>query len=138
MPNRRMADARKTSLRQTPCGIIRIAALCDLCRYRHNVHWTAGPGRLDRGLERYHIDPTARALEELTAELGTVLLAMRLGLPLSEHLMENHAAYISSWSRLLTDTPSALMKASGQAQKAVDHLLAYSQPLVADQRAEAA
>ncbi|OYW74421.1 MAG: hypothetical protein B7Z26_11475, partial [Asticcacaulis sp. 32-58-5] len=102
------------------------------------VHWTAGPGRLERGLERYHVDPTARALEELTAELGTILLAMRLGLPLSEHLMQNHAAYISSWARLLTDTPSALMKASGQAQKAVEYLLAFSQPLGAERSAEAA
>jgi hypothetical protein len=35
-----MADALKTGPQQRPCGIIRVTALCDLCRYRHNGQWT--------------------------------------------------------------------------------------------------
>ena len=47
MPNSRMANAGLSGLQRRPCGIIRIAALCVLCRYRHNGHWSrrAAPAR---------------------------------------------------------------------------------------------
>jgi len=98
-----------------------------LSTYGHELqHWTGATHRLDRGLERYHLDHSVRAAEELVAELGTMLLSMRLGLPMSQDLLDNHSAYIASWAKSLEDTPSALLKAAGQAQKAVDHLLSYS------------
>ena len=69
MPNNRMADAGKTDFQREPCGIIRIAALCDLCRYRHKGHATGHSSRLDRdltggfGTKKY-------AFEELVALSG--------------------------------------------------------------------
>lgn len=95
-------------------------------RCHESVHWTGHASRLDRGLEQYHLDHSVRAAEELVAELGTMLMSMRLGLPMSQDLLDNHGAYIASWAKSLEDTPSALLKAAGQAQKAVDHLLSYS------------
>lgn len=38
MPNRRAAERQKTNENQRPHGIIRVTALCDLCRYRHKTH----------------------------------------------------------------------------------------------------
>ena len=37
------------------------------------------------------------------------------------------AAYLAHWAKILKDRPSALLEASGHAQRAVDHLIAYSQ-----------
>ncbi|TQN59194.1 antirestriction protein, partial [Agrobacterium tumefaciens] len=47
--------------------IIRIAALCVLCRYRHKTHWTASPERVGRDLSRYAKDRSERSREELIA-----------------------------------------------------------------------
>lgn len=89
-------------------------------------HFSAGPGRIDRGLERYHLSIEARAEEELVAEIGSVLAALRFGVPISETVMANHAAYVASWARHLKDKPSALLKAAGQAQRALDFLVELS------------
>jgi hypothetical protein len=42
MPNCRMAGGQQVHRSHRPCGIIRITALCVLCRYRHKAH---GPGQ---------------------------------------------------------------------------------------------
>ncbi len=92
MPNSRMADARKTNLQQRPCGIIRVAALCVLCRYRHNGHAT---GHVDR-LARPSLISTKRedyAREELVAELGAAFISGAIGIKL--HDREDHAAYLA-------------------------------------------
>uniref|UniRef100_B0T9R7 Antirestriction protein-like protein n=2 Tax=Caulobacter TaxID=75 RepID=B0T9R7_CAUSK len=130
MPNRRMADARKTSLRQTPCGIIRIAALWDLCRYRHKSHWSGADHRLGRTFGQRFGD-AAYAFEELVAEIGSAAIGLRIGL--RPQILDSHAAYLGHWVKILKDRPGALLEASGHAQRAVDHLLAYSQPAQASQ-----
>ncbi|MCP5385451.1 MAG: hypothetical protein H6916_01360 [Novosphingobium sp.] len=53
----------------TPCGIIRVAALCDLCRYRHKSHWTGAKDRLARDLSG-RFGSSAYAAEELVALSG--------------------------------------------------------------------
>nr|WP_158011145.1 zincin-like metallopeptidase domain-containing protein [Tardibacter chloracetimidivorans] len=69
MPNRRAAEGQKTNLDQRPRGIIRVAALCTLCRYRHNGHWTGHPNRLDRDLA-HPFGSEGYAREELRALSG--------------------------------------------------------------------
>ena len=59
----------------------------------------------------------------LVAELASVILGLVLGAPLT--LLDGHASYIASWIKVLTARPQALLEAAGQAQRAVDHLLAY-------------
>src|SRR5438093_354584 len=51
-------------------GIIRGAALCPLCRYRHKIHWTKHERRLDRDFGRQKFGDAGYAREELVAELG--------------------------------------------------------------------
>ena len=92
MPNSRMADAGKTDFQREPCGIIRIAALCPLCRYRHKGHATGHASRLDRNLTN-SFDSKDYAREELIAEMGSAFLCAALGIVPSVR----HADYIGAW-----------------------------------------
>ena len=89
------------------------------------IHWTGAAHRLDRKLENYRYRD-CRAREELVAELGALQLGLLIGLPVEEKLLPNHAGYLQSWVRLLKDHPAELIKASGQATKAVDYLIKHS------------
>lgn len=120
MPNSRMADARKTSLQRRPCGIIRIAALCTLCRYRHNVHWSGASHRLSRD-QSGAFGSAPYAVEELVAELGAAFACASLGIVPTVR----HADYIASWLSVLKTDPRAIFRAASAASKACDYLLAF-------------
>jgi antirestriction protein ArdC len=122
MPNCRMADARRTSLQRTPRGIIRVTALWPLCRYRHNIHWTAHPTRLNRDLTQRFGDQ-AYAREELIAELTSAFLCAHLGIV----PQVRHAGYLDHWLVILKGDSRAIFHAASQASKAADFLLAYQQ-----------
>jgi len=101
----------------TPCGIIRVAALCDLCRYRHNSHATGAKHRLDRNFaERFKRD--SLAIEEICAELTASFVLADLGI--AHHPRADHAAYVASWLRVLKDDPRAIFTAASKAQAAAD------------------
>ena len=68
----------------------------------------------------------AYAFEELVAEIGAAAMGLKIGLP--PQMLDDHASYLAHWVKILKSRPSALLEASGHAQRAVDHLLAYSQP----------
>ncbi len=61
---------------------------------------------------------------ELAAEIAASFLSTELGIPQGETL-ENHAAYLGSWLAAMKDDPSYIFKASTQASKAADYLLAF-------------
>ena len=88
--------------------------------FHEHIHFTEHEDRLnwDRKNEGY-------AMGELIAELGSVLLMAELGLPVTENL-NNHAAYLRNWLKGMKDDPKFIFKASSQASKAVDWLLACS------------
>jgi antirestriction protein ArdC len=119
MPKSRMVDDRKTNLRQTPCGIIRIAALWPLCRYRHNAHWTGAGHRLKRETGTRFGDD-AYAFEELIAEIGAAMVCSKLGI--GDSVREENAAYIAAWLRILKKDKRAIMAAARLAQNAVEFL----------------
>lgn len=60
--------------------------------------------------------------EELTAELGASFLCGQLGLE-TDKTINNSAAYIKSWLRVLKDDKRFIYHASAQAQRAVDYIL---------------
>ena len=97
MPNSRMADAGKTDFQREPCGIIRIAALCELCRYRHKSHATGSAKRLNRQFGKRFGDD-AYAFEEIVASLCQATLCAEYGLPNEIH--DSHASYIHHWLQL--------------------------------------
>jgi len=90
------------------------------------VHWTEPPHRLnwDRANEGY-------AMGELIAEIGGCFLASELGLPVSDQA--NHAAYIQHWLQAMQNDPAFIFKASTQASKAVDFILAFSRTPVEEE-----
>lgn len=84
-------------------------------------HWTGHATRLDRELHGPH-SVAAFAREELTAELCSAFLGAELGLPV-DHL-EDHAAYIDHWLKILDRDPGALLAAAAKAQAVADYLRA--------------
>ncbi len=65
------------------------------------------------------------AMGELVAEMAASFLSTELGVPQSEDL-ENHAAYVKSWLKEMKDDSSYVFKASTQASKVADYLLAFT------------
>ena len=83
------------------------------------THWTGAKGRLDR----LHIADKASdeyGREELVAELGAAFLCSSL--EITPTVREDHAAYLSSWLRVLKSDKRAIFAAAAQAQKAADYL----------------
>ncbi|MCP1469610.1 antirestriction protein ArdC [Sphingobium sp. OAS761] len=120
MPNRRAAGGQKNTLNQRPCGIIRVAALWPLCRYRHNGHWTGHAKRLGRDQSgRFGSKPYAR--EELCAEISAAFICAALGIVPTVR----HADYVGSWLEVLREDNRAIFRAASHASKAADFILAF-------------
>ncbi len=62
------------------------------------------------------------SLEELCAEMSAAVLLAEAGID-SEGLVDNSAAYISSWVKALRNDKKLVVFAGAQAQRAVDHIL---------------
>ncbi|MBB4244584.1 MULTISPECIES: ArdC family protein [Rhizobium] len=89
----------------------------------HEVtHWTAPAHRLARDLSRYAKDKSERAREELIAELGSCFLCADLGIVPELEPRPDHASYLDSWLKVLTDDRRAIFQASAHAQRAVAFL----------------
>jgi antirestriction protein ArdC len=124
MPKCRMADGWETRSWPTPCGIIRVTALCDLCRYRHNGHWSGGASRLARTFGKRFGD-NAYSFEELVAEIGSGLICAHLGLP--NELHDSHASYVGHWLSILKGDKTAIIHAASKAEQAFNYLLSFSE-----------
>lgn len=98
-------------------------------------HWTGHPSRLNRLVKNAHFGDTAYACEELVAELGGCFLARELGVPNSQDL-GNNVAYLQNWIEAMKGDPSFIFTASGQASKAADHILSFSEPADASEAPE--
>ncbi len=82
-------------------------------------HWSGHPSRLNRDLSgRFGSD--AYAAEELVAELSAAFTCSHLGISTTPR--PDHAAYLSSWLRLLRADSSALFHTAAKAQAATDYL----------------
>lgn len=83
------------------------------------THWTGHASRLNRDLiNRFGDD--AYAMEELVAELGAAFLCADLSITNTPRL--DHAAYVSSWLKVLRDDTRAIFTAAAKASAAVDYL----------------
>lgn len=84
-----------------------------------HIHWTGHPDRLGREFGKRFGDD-AYGAEELVAELGAALLSAKLGTDSATR--KDHAAYLSSWLRVLKADPRSLITVMSKAQAAIDHL----------------
>ncbi|XVJ95772.1 zincin-like metallopeptidase domain-containing protein (plasmid) [Burkholderia vietnamiensis] len=90
------------------------------------VHATGHASRNNRelanafGSEKY-------AFEELVAETGSIFLSMKTGRPYNPENHENHAMYVKSWMKALTDNPedakNFLMKAMNLGNSGANFLI---------------
>jgi antirestriction protein ArdC len=98
-------------------GIIRHAALCALCRYRHKAHWAESRTGWDDRKQGY-------ALGELAAEIASCYVSAELGIPQGEDL-GNHASYLRSWLDAMRGDRNFIFQAAKQASKVTDFLLGF-------------
>jgi antirestriction protein ArdC len=92
-----------------------------------HAHWTGHRTRLARDLSgRFGSD--SYAAEELVAELSAAFTCAHLGISTTPR--PDHAAYLSSWLRVLRADPSALFTVASKAQAATDWLVAHASPRV--------
>lgn len=87
------------------------------------VHSTGHEKRLGRTsvTDMHEFGSEAYSLEELIAEMGTAYLCSFTGIGNQE--LVNSAAYIDGWLAKFKNDKRFIVKASGQAQKAVDYIL---------------
>lgn len=100
------------------------------------THWTRHPTRLDRNLGRKHWGDEGYAREELVAELGSAFLCADLGL--APEILEDHAAYIDSWLKVLKDDKRFIFTAASHAQRAADYLHSLQDSEIEEAATEAA
>lgn len=84
-----------------------------------HIHWTGHRSRLDRQFGKRFGDD-AYGAEELVAELGAALLSARLGIDAATR--KDHAAYLSSWLRVLKQDARSLVSVMSKAQAGLDFL----------------
>ena len=86
------------------------------------THWAGASHRLNRDLSRYHKDRSERAREELIAELGSCFLCADLGIAPELEPRPDHASYLDSWLKVLSEDRRAIFQAAAHAQRAVTFL----------------
>jgi antirestriction protein ArdC len=87
------------------------------------AHWTGAPHRLNRQFGRF--GDASYAKEELVAQLTSAFLCSSLQVPMS---LDNHAAYLSSWVKILQDDKYAIFRSARAAEQASDLILFRTQP----------
>lgn len=86
--------------------------------YAHEAtHSTGHKNRLNRDKKSY-------AYEELIAELGAAFLCGHFGVVTNLN-NEQHAAYIQSWMRNLSDDPGLIISSASKAEKAYQYILTH-------------
>lgn len=85
------------------------------------VHWSED----DKRLGRHKVDGDKYAYGELVAEIGACFLAQQLGVPFAKALLPNTTRYLKHWLTKMGDDPKFIFKASGEASKRADYLLAF-------------
>ena len=80
-------------------------------------HWTGHESRLNRGLDEAKRGTPEYAWEELRAEMASAMICAALGV---DGGLEDHAAYLDEYVKLLKSDRSAIFKAARDAEKIFD------------------
>jgi antirestriction protein ArdC len=106
-------------IRMTPLDECRSTADYYATLAHEHVHWTGGKDQLGRLNKSPLVNRKAYAFEELVAELGAAFVMNVLDI---HGTHANHACYIDSWIKLLSDEGKALDQAARYANSAVNYL----------------
>jgi len=85
------------------------------------AHWTGAKHRLDRD-QSGRFGSQDYAKEELVAELCSLFISERLGIALGKEHEEQHAAYLQSWMKAISENPKCLFSAASQAERVMSFL----------------
>ncbi len=98
-------------------------------------HWTGHPSRKNRVFGSFGSELYAK--EELRAEISSAMLSAYTGITAD---IENHAAYVSSWIKVLKEDRREIFRAASDATKIVDFMLGRNQDetTVANETSDAA
>lgn len=88
--------------------------------FHEMVHSTGHDSRLKRDLKNF-FGSHEYSKEELVAEMGASFLCTLTGIETAK-TEANHAAYIASWIKALTDDTHMVVSAASKAQEAVEHI----------------
>ena len=88
------------------------------------VHSTAK--RLNRPLSSFSADHDSYAIEELRAEIASTFLCGDIGIKMSDSVIENHQAYVSSWLSQIKQDHSILFECIKSAEAAASYVLDIS------------
>ncbi len=86
-------------------------------------HWTGHSSRLNRDLLNPY-GSVEYSKEELRAEIASMILGDELGVG---HDPGQHAAYVKSWIKVLEENPLEIFRASADAERIQDYVLAFEQ-----------
>lgn len=112
------------------------------------AHSTGHPSRLNRESIAKYIKNTSNPIvedhskidnypiEELVAEISSVMMCNDLGIDINDQMMKNHAAYLNSWISELKNDSNALFKAMSAADTASDRILENYHKMVASKEAK--
>ena len=89
------------------------------------AHWTKPRHRLNRNYGDARFGNTAYAREEIVAELTSLFLGQHLGF--APHTLDNSAAYLDGWIRVLKSDKRAIFTHAGDAQRACQYLIETSE-----------
>lgn len=110
-------DLRRDCIHMPPISTFHEAAGYYATLAHELTHWTGAEKRLDR-LGRF-ADRKAYAFEELVAEIGACMMAVKIGIAPA---FDQSAAYVESWLRALKEDNRVIFRAASEAQKAVDYI----------------
>lgn len=100
----------------------------------HEVaHSTGHPSRLNRFVPGMTFGSPSYAKEELRAELASTFLCNELGI--TQHVDEQHAAYVGHWVKVLKEDYNEIFRASADADKICNYLYEKEKILVKEQAA---
>ena len=87
------------------------------------AHSTGHGDRLAREMDT-QFGSHSYGVEELTAEMSAAILGGQVGLTSENDLVENSAAYLKGWLKIIREDPSIVWVAAQRAQKVVDYVMA--------------
>ena len=87
------------------------------------AHASGSPSRLDRPQAALKEDREGYAKEELVAEITSTFMCAELGLNMSDSVVDNHLAYVSSWIKAIKEDNGVLFRAIKEADRAADYLM---------------
>lgn len=92
-------------------------------------HWTGHASRLNRDL-LHPFGSEGYAKEELRAEIASMIVGDELGIG---HDPSQHAAYVATWIQALKDDPLEIFRASADAEKISNYVMAFEQKQLQEQ-----